>query len=964
MKRDRLGLTVFGLLVAALVAGSAFSPQMCLADGPLVIDTFSRTPGPDLGTTEDTNHYPWLKAPTEGKATISGDQKLMLEEGAFTGVTIDTFRPGDFDMTLMMSVKKNWDGGWAGFVYRSEVKDAIDGQTGGTGRGFIFHIGGSGAHNILYIWSSQTGHLAGVDTQMDWSTPHKVRLRVVGDHHQVWLDDSPNPIIDVHNANNTSPGYFFFCRRDDGSTYDDLNIQSLDTFGTVTGIVKNATTNAPVSGAKVTVQDSVATTGADGRYTAANVVAGVRPISVLKDNYFPYSGTVEVLASSVVTRDVMLEPFPAPKVITDTFSRADSTEIGTTEDAGHYPWIKSDPASATGIVSQSLYFPEGSADSVTLGGFYPADFEVTAKWNSGSMSALGWSGISYRGSSRGGEDPAGYSLRIDPDLGDLFLRGHGTQLATATVPYPQVDFYNVPGPTVKIRATGNHHEVWVEGVKYIDYIDTDPAAKSGGGFVTMFRSGMYITADDFVLNSWRDAVAGSVSGTVTAGGSPVAGAEVSITGIASAATDGTGHYTLSGVVPGSHTVTASFPGYEPDSKVVAVPDGGSATQDFVLAPLPPGVIADTFSRDNNVELGTTEDSSHTAWLKGPGADAAMSIKDHTLDVLGNVGGTYVGAVLTGVQMRDFDVSFDMALHTSQSNAWVGLYYRMPNQELQAGGAGGTGEDGYLLHAGPTVLYDWSQPTGHIAGVGNLNFNVMRHVRLRVVGDSHKCWVDGSLVFDIHNSNNMRSGYLALMRCIGPVTFDNFRLMEVTQTDVPRISDLSGLEDGTLVRLTGNPIVAGKIPLVNFIYVEEADRSSGIKVQSAAAVNVGDAVEVIGELGTQNGERHITATAVNVASTGHTMKPMFVAGREFIAPGGLGVTGLLVTVAGTAVAVDVNFMEINDGSGANIWVWHEDFGASNPSVGDFVVLTGEAGKWDGSRPILWMRSPSDLIKVAP
>jgi len=200
MKRDRLGLTVFGLLVAALVAGVAFSPQVCLADGPLVIDTFSRTPGPDLGTTEDTNHYPWLKAPTEGKATISGDQKLMLEEGAFTGVTIDTFRPGDFDMTLMMSVKKSWDGGWAGFVYRSEVKDAIDGQTGGTGRGYIFHIGGSGAHNILYIWSSQTGHLAGVDTQMDWSTPHKVRLRVVGDHHQVWLDDSPRAQRQQHVA--------------------------------------------------------------------------------------------------------------------------------------------------------------------------------------------------------------------------------------------------------------------------------------------------------------------------------------------------------------------------------------------------------------------------------------------------------------------------------------------------------------------------------------------------------------------------------------------------------------------------------------------------------------------------------------------------------------------------------------------------------------------------------------------
>jgi len=94
------------------------------------------------------------------------------------------------------------------------------------------------------------------------------------------------------------------------------------------------------------------------------------------------------------------------------------------------------------------------------------------------------------------------------------------------------------------------------------------------------------------------------------------------------------------------------------------------------------------------------------------------------------------------------------------------------------------------------------------------------------------------------------------------------------------------------------------------------------------------------------------------------KPLFVRGGDLDAPGGLAVTGLLITVAGKVTAADVNFMEITDGSGSNQWIWHEDLGASNPSIGDFVVLTGEAGKWDGNRSILWMRSPSDLMKVAP
>lgn len=213
----RLILLSMGLI--AVVGMLSVAPSQAV----LLVDTFTRPDSTDLGTTEDPNAWIWKLGKGENGASITNEQ-LVLADLGFNGVSPGAFKIADFELNVCMSVKKYWDGGWGGFVYRSSTNLAIDGQTGGDGSGYIFHVGGAGAHDVLYIWSGQTGHIAGVQTGLDWSKPQKVRLLVVGDSHKVWLNDNPVPIVDVKNGNKTSEGYLFFCRRDDGAAYDCLSV--------------------------------------------------------------------------------------------------------------------------------------------------------------------------------------------------------------------------------------------------------------------------------------------------------------------------------------------------------------------------------------------------------------------------------------------------------------------------------------------------------------------------------------------------------------------------------------------------------------------------------------------------------------------------------------------------------------------------------------------------------------------
>lgn len=92
---------------------------------------------------------------------------------------------------------------------------------------------------------------------------------------------------------------------------------------------------------------------------------------------------------------------------------------------------------------------------------------------------------------------------------------------------------------------------------------------------------------------------------------------------------------------------------------------------------------------------------------------------------------------------------------------------------------------------------------------------------------------------------------------------------LTATQPTQVSLLSGaqaLADGTLVQLVGKSVSAGSDAFLSAFYIEENDRSSGIRVQygvgGGPTVHDGDIVTVVGTLATVNGERQIQSPIVN------------------------------------------------------------------------------------------------------
>ena len=105
-----------------------------------------------------------------------------------------------------------------------------------------------------------------------------------------------------------------------------------------------------------------------------------------------------------------------------------------------------------------------------------------------------------------------------------------------------------------------------------------------------------------------------------------------------------------------------------------------------------------------------------------------------------------------------------------------------------------------------------------------------------------------------------SRYDSFSNCVCAAT-----LTEQLPQEVPSIAEAKHLPAGTLVSVRGK-IVSGAFP--GFFYVQEADRSSGIKVVSGLHVAVGDVVDVMGAMSVSDGERQLSAdmfTAMGVAA---------------------------------------------------------------------------------------------------
>ncbi len=208
--------------------------------------------------------------------------------------------------------------------------------------------------------------------------------------------------------------------------------------------------------------------------------------------------------------------------------------------------------------------------------------------------------------------------------------------------------------------------------------------------------------------------------------------------------------------------------------------------------------------------------------------------------------------------------------------------------------------------------------------------------------------------------------------------DNIRVaVAVDEPPLPpfegSIGEAKTKEVGRTIILEGKAVTAFffEADLSQSLYVEEEDRSSGIKVYPAEFTFVmpGDRVKVTGKLQTDsNQETSIGQAVVEVLGNQPPLEPLGVTNRGLTAAEGLDTTGLLVRTWGRVTAIDGEYFFVDDGSG-----YSEGAGPSGlrvrgncpASVGGYVKVTGiRARQMVGqvSVPVIRMRADSDAVSV--
>lgn len=173
--------------------------------------------------------------------------------------------------------------------------------------------------------------------------------------------------------------------------------------------------------------------------------------------------------------------------------------------------------------------------------------------------------------------------------------------------------------------------------------------------------------------------------------------------------------------------------------------------------------------------------------------------------------------------------------------------------------------------------------------------------------------------------------------------DNVALLEDCQEVL--IGHAKTLPDGTCVTVNG--IVTRVLP--EAMYIQEADRSAGIRVKNNFALSEGDVVTLNATVALENGERILDNATVLASQPGALPDPLHV---QLQALGGAGVsvhdpatapgiglknTGLLVRITGRVTAHEDGAAVVDDGSAA-VRVRLEE-SLALPPVGVFLSLSG-------------------------
>jgi uncharacterized lipoprotein YddW (UPF0748 family) len=179
----------------------------------------------------------------------------------------------------------------------------------------------------------------------------------------------------------------------------------------------------------------------------------------------------------------------------------------------------------------------------------------------------------------------------------------------------------------------------------------------------------------------------------------------------------------------------------------------------------------------------------------------------------------------------------------------------------------------------------------------------------------------------------------------------------------KIAEATNNPDGTVVIIDQPKVVTGVFG--SYFYIQESDRTRGLRIESSSAVNIGDLVRVAGRLSTIDGERCIVEAEVTKLGSAIVLKPLALsvgaiggsspdAYTTGIGNGGAYNIGLLIRTVGRVTGRGSQWFEIEDGSGTSARV----YASVIPQQDAFVAVTGIASTEAGKR-IVRTRNPSDL-----
>ena len=328
-----------------------------------------------------------------------------------------------------------------------------------------------------------------------------------------------------------------------------------------------------------------------------------------------------------------------------------------------------------------------------------------------------------------------------------------------------------------------------------------------------------VTIDDVeivdITSSYKGTLTGTVSNALTGVG--IAGAVVTITSSGTnmtATADAKGAYTLNNVPSGTYTLTASATGYK-TTKFQNVGVSVNSTQNVGIMPANmTWSVYDTFTRDNtqpgNFPLGTTEGTFAIPWVKTKPQVASWFGNTNSF-INGNTLVTSYGSSTYGTDPcgagldqvftpSDFDLTVNMNWLEPSTSLWSIIAYRQSQAAAMTQGYAVKfpydGQHVYLQYNGNNVVSatlttsypNWSNVT----------------VRIVVCGNSHKIYVNGTLVIDTVDNNNTGGGYISLFSdATNSVAWDN-----LTINSIP-----DGMITGTVYdKATGAPISGAQVTI--------------------------------------------------------------------------------------------------------------------------------------------------------